>query len=55
VRDVTFGEDASQVRPGSGPQLIACVRNLASVCSAEAGPVNLTAALRYRGRDPTDH
>lgn len=29
VRDVTFGEDASQIRTGSGPQMMATLRNLA--------------------------
>jgi predicted transposase YbfD/YdcC len=28
VRDVTFAEDASQVRTGTGPQVMACLRNL---------------------------
>jgi hypothetical protein len=29
VRDVTFGKDASRVRTASGPQVMACLRNLA--------------------------
>lgn len=29
VRDVTFDEDRSQVRKGSGPQVLATLRNLA--------------------------
>jgi hypothetical protein len=29
VRDVTLGEDASRVRQGSGPQVLAAVRNAA--------------------------
>lgn len=29
VRDVTFAEDASQVRTGSGPQMMATLRNVA--------------------------
>ena len=28
VRDVTFAEDASQLRTGTGPQVMACLRNL---------------------------
>jgi predicted transposase YbfD/YdcC len=28
VRDVTFAEDASQVRTGTGPHTMACLRNL---------------------------
>ena len=29
VRDVSFGEDASRVRKGSGPQVMAAIRNAA--------------------------
>jgi hypothetical protein len=29
VRDVTFAEDHSQIRTGSGPQMMAMLRNLA--------------------------
>lgn len=29
VRDVTFAEDASQIRTGSGPQMMAALRNVA--------------------------
>ena len=29
VRDVTFGEDASRVRKGSGPEVMAAIRNAA--------------------------
>jgi predicted transposase YbfD/YdcC len=29
VRDVTFGEDLSQIRKGSGPRMMATLRNLA--------------------------
>ncbi len=29
VRDVTFAEDASQIRTGSGPQMMATLRNVA--------------------------
>jgi predicted transposase YbfD/YdcC len=52
VRDVTFAEDASQLRTGSGPQVMACLRNLVIGVLGRAGPVNLAAALRYHGRDP---
>ena len=30
ARDVTMGEDASQVRTGAAPQVMACLRNLAN-------------------------
>jgi hypothetical protein len=52
VRDVTFAEDASQLRTGSGPQVMACLRNLAIGTLCRAGPVNLAAALRHHARDP---
>ena len=52
VRDVTFAEDASQVRTGTGPQVMACLRNLAIGVLSRAGPVNLAAALRCHARDP---
>jgi predicted transposase YbfD/YdcC len=52
VRDVTFAEDASQVRTGTGPQVMACLRNLTIGVLSRAGPVNLAAALRHHARDP---
>jgi hypothetical protein len=50
---VTFAEDASQVRSGSGPQVMACLRNLVIGALSRAGPVNLAAALGHHARDPT--
>ena len=39
VRDVTMGEDASRVRKGSSPQVLAALRNLVIfVVAGEAGP-----------------
>jgi predicted transposase YbfD/YdcC len=52
VRDVTFAEDASQVRTGAGPSVMACLRNLVIGVLSRAGPVNLAAALRRHARDP---
>jgi predicted transposase YbfD/YdcC len=52
VRDVTFAEDASQVRTGSAPQVMAALRNLVVGVLCRAGPVNLAAALRYHSRNP---
>jgi predicted transposase YbfD/YdcC len=52
IRDVTFAEDASQVRTGSAPQVMACLRNLAVGVLRRSGPVNLAAALRHHSRDP---
>ena len=49
---MTFAEDASQLRTGTGPQVMACLRNLAIGVLSRAGPVNLAAALRHHARDP---
>jgi hypothetical protein len=49
---VTFAEDASQLRTGTGPQVMACLRNLVIGALCRAGPVNLAAALRRNARDP---
>jgi predicted transposase YbfD/YdcC len=43
VRDVTFAEDASRLRTGNGPQVMACLRNLVIGVLSRAGPVNLAA------------
>jgi hypothetical protein len=54
VRDVTFGEDRSQVRCGAAPQVMAANRNLALALLRRAGHTNIAAALRtYAGR-PAD-
>jgi hypothetical protein len=52
VRDVTFAEDASQLRTGAGPHAMATLRNLAIAVLSRAGPVNLAAAPRRHARDP---
>ena len=52
LRDVTFCEDASQVRTGASPSVMACLRNLVIGMLSWAGPVNLAAALRHHARDP---
>jgi predicted transposase YbfD/YdcC len=52
LRDVTFCEDASQVRTGAGPSVMACLRNLVIGVLCRAGPVNVAAALRRHARDP---
>ena len=46
VRDVTSGEDRSQVRAGHGPQVMACLRNLAVSLLRLAGEANIAAGLR---------
>ena len=50
--DVTFAEDASRVRTGAGPSVMACLRNLAIGVLCRAGPINVAAALRHHARDP---
>jgi predicted transposase YbfD/YdcC len=52
VRDATFAEDASRVRTGTAPQVMACLRNLVIGALCRAGPVNIAAALRHHSRDP---
>ena len=52
VRDVTFAEDASQVRTGAAPGVMAVLRNLVIGVLSRAGPVNITAALCRHARDP---
>ena len=51
VRDVTFGEDLSQVRTGNGPQVMATLRNLAINLHRLAGATNIAKALRHHARD----
>jgi hypothetical protein len=41
VRDVTFAEDASRIRTGSGPQVMATLRNLALGLLRLAGPTQI--------------
>jgi predicted transposase YbfD/YdcC len=52
LRDVTFAEDASQVRTDGGPHVMATLRNLVIGVLCRAGPVNVAAALRRHARDP---
>ena len=52
IRDVTFCEDASQVRTGAAPHVMAVLRNLVIGVLCRAGPVKLAAALRRHARDP---
>jgi hypothetical protein len=46
VRDVTLGEDASRTRSGSGPQLLAALRNLAVSKLRLDGVTSIAAGLR---------
>lgn len=53
VRDVTFGEDHSQVRTGSGPRMMATLRNLAISLVRLAHPARWVAgALRDMAARP---
>jgi hypothetical protein len=54
VRDVTLGEDASRVRSGSAPQVLAALRNLAISHLRLAGVTNIAAALRRNAARVTD-
>jgi predicted transposase YbfD/YdcC len=47
VRDVTFDEDRSQIRTGTGPQTMATLRNLAVSLLRLNGHLNLAQATRY--------
>lgn len=49
VRDVTMGEDASQIRTGSAPQVMAALRNVVLALLRTAGFQNMAAALREIG------
>lgn len=52
VRDVTMGEDASQVRCGSAPQVLAALRNTVIALVRHAGWTNIAAALRHYAWQP---
>jgi predicted transposase YbfD/YdcC len=53
IRDVTFAEDASQVRTGTAPRAMASLRNLAIGILRAHGDRNTAAALPRNGRDAT--
>jgi len=53
IRDVTFGEDASQIRTGTGPQVMAALRNLGTAILKPGGYPSIAAACRYHARDAT--
>jgi predicted transposase YbfD/YdcC len=53
VRDVTFAEDASQVRTGTAPRAMASLRNLAVGVLRAHGDRNIAATLRRNARDAT--
>jgi predicted transposase YbfD/YdcC len=47
VRDVTLGEDASQVRSGAAPQVLAALRNAVLGVLRQHAYTNIAAALRH--------
>jgi predicted transposase YbfD/YdcC len=51
VRDVTYDEDRSQIRTGTGPQVMAALRNAAIGALRTAGITNIAAANRHHARD----
>jgi Transposase DDE domain len=53
IRDVTYGEDASQIRTGNGPEVMAALRNLTTAIHKLAGARNIAAACRHHARDAT--
>lgn len=54
VRDVTFGEDASRVRCGNLPQVMAALRNTCIGLIRRAGWSNVAAARRYYAAHPRE-
>jgi hypothetical protein len=46
VRDVTFGEDASRIRKGCGPEIMAALRNAAMGFLRATGATNIAETLR---------
>ena len=51
VRDVTYDEDRSQIRTGTGPQVMAALRNAAIGALRLAGITNIAAATRHHARN----
>ncbi|GAA4254636.1 hypothetical protein [Dactylosporangium darangshiense] len=51
VRDVTYDEYRSQIRTGTGPQVMAAIRNAAIGVLRLAGVTNISAANRHHGRE----
>ena len=46
VRDATMGEDANRTRTGSGPQVLAALRNATISRMRASGSTNIAASLR---------
>lgn len=54
IRDVTYREDASKVRTGTAPRIMASLRNLAIGLSRLIGWTNIAAATDHYRSHPTD-
>lgn len=52
VRDVTFDEDRSRLHTGTGPAMMAAIRNLVISLHRLAGATNIAKALRHTARHP---
>jgi predicted transposase YbfD/YdcC len=52
IRDVTFGEDLSTARTGTGPHVMATIRNLVISFLRLAGHTSIARALRHTARSP---
>jgi predicted transposase YbfD/YdcC len=50
IRDVTFGEDASRIRTGKTPRVMATLRNVVVSLLRIHDTTNIAAALRYNAR-----
>ncbi len=51
IRDVTYTEDASQIRTGNAPHAMASLRNLAIGIVRAAGHTTIAKTLRHNARD----
>ncbi|WP_238437268.1 MULTISPECIES: hypothetical protein [unclassified Frankia] len=52
VRDVTFGEDLSQIRTGHAPRVMASLRNLAITILRLTGVTTIAQGIRHHARRP---
>jgi hypothetical protein len=52
IRDVTYREDRSQIRTGTGPAVMAALRNLAIGVLKFCGWTNIAQANRRHAQDP---
>jgi predicted transposase YbfD/YdcC len=53
IRDVTYGEDHSQIRARGGPHVMATLRNAAIGALKTTGHTSIAAACRHHARDAT--